>query len=164
MTLTKELGTHLLDPLVGYIWSGKVEQKRRSRRRARLQNCSPVPSGPSALPTSLKPTVVLVASAFVVTFSFGSWSPFQLPRHVSSLVEGGFYCWSVVVANIMPLSFKPTTGPVTSTTVSLPLTSYVSLDRISNSSKKRSQSVRFLLFCMLQSFRLFYILAVVRWR
>ena len=81
MTLTKELGTHLLNPLVGYIQSGKVEQKRRSRRRARLQNWTPVPSGPRALPTSLKPTVVLVASAFVVTFSFGSWSPFHIGRN-----------------------------------------------------------------------------------
>ena len=49
-----------------------------------MQNCSPVPSGPRALPTSLKPTVVLVASAFVVTFSV--WSVVSFPHSLAKLV------------------------------------------------------------------------------
>ena len=49
-----------------------------------MQNWTPVPSGPSALPTSSKSTVVLVASAFVVTFSV--WSLVSLPHPLAKLV------------------------------------------------------------------------------
>ena len=61
-----------------------MEQKSRSQKRARLQNCSPVPSGPSALPTSPKSTVVLIASALVVTFSV--WSVVSLPHSLAKVV------------------------------------------------------------------------------
>ena len=56
-----------------------------------MQNCSPVPSGPSALPTSPKSTVVLVASAFVVTFS------------VWTVVSLSSYSLAKLVAFIRPL-------------------------------------------------------------
>ena len=49
-----------------------------------MQNWTPVPSGPSALPTSPKSTVVLGASAFVVTFSV--WFLVSLPHSLAKIV------------------------------------------------------------------------------